>query len=78
MPKLDGVEATRTIHNEFPGICIVGLSMFEDIDQARAMRDAGAVAYVTKSGPPNAIVNVIRTSALGQRKVSSVETSASN
>jgi PAS domain S-box-containing protein len=78
MPKLDGVEATRTIHNEFPGICIVGLSMFEDIDRAQAMRDAGAVAYVTKSGPPNAIVNVIRTSALGQRKVSSVEASVSN
>ena len=29
MPKLNGVEATNTIHKDFPEIRIIGLSMFE-------------------------------------------------
>ena len=62
MPKLNGVEATRIIHNDWPEIRIIGLSMFEEADRAQAMRDAGAVDYMTKSGPAEALINVIRTS----------------
>ena len=51
MPKLNGVEATRIIRNDWPEIRIIGLSMFEEADRAQAMRDAGAVDYITKSGP---------------------------
>ena len=60
MPKLSGVEATRAIHNRFPDTCIIGLSMFEDVEQAQAMRDAGAVDYLTKTGQANTLVNAIR------------------
>jgi len=51
MPKLNGVEATRIIHNKFPGICIIGLSMFAEAERAQAMPDAGTAIYLTKSGP---------------------------
>jgi PAS domain S-box-containing protein len=60
MPKLNGVEATRAIRNEHPDIRIIGLSMFEEAERARAMRDAGAVAYLTKSGPSSDLVATIR------------------
>jgi signal transduction histidine kinase/AmiR/NasT family two-component response regulator len=59
MPKLDGVAATRAIHRDHPNTRIIGLSMFEDDEHARAMRGAGAVAYLTKSGPPRDLVSAI-------------------
>ena len=62
MPKLNGVEATRIIHNDWPDIRIIGLSMFEEVERAQAMRDAGAVDYITKSGPAEALINLIRIS----------------
>ena len=43
MPKLDCVEATRAIRNELPDIRIIGLSMFEDVERAHAMRNATAL-----------------------------------
>ena len=61
MPVLNGVEATRAIHNDYPEIRIIGLSMFEEAERAQTMRDAGAVAYVTKSGPAEQLIAAIRT-----------------
>lgn len=61
MPKLNGLEATRIIHNDFPHIRIIGLSMFEEPDRAQSMREAGAVNYLTKSGPAEELTNAIRT-----------------
>jgi PAS domain S-box-containing protein len=70
MPKLNGVEATRSIRNEFPDIRVIGLSMFEDVERAQAMRDAGAVSYLTKSGEANTLINSIRMSIQVRNKVS--------
>ncbi len=60
MPQLNGVEATRAIHNDYPDIRIIGLSMFEEADRAQALRDAGAVNYLTKSGPSSDLIAAIR------------------
>ncbi|HSB67721.1 MAG TPA: response regulator [Candidatus Methylomirabilis sp.] len=60
MPGMDGIKATRAIHAEFPQMRVIGLSMFEESEQARAMREAGAVAYVTKSGAPETLLAAIR------------------
>lgn len=60
MAKLNGIEATRIIHNEFPEIRIIGLSMFEEVERAQALRDAGAVQYLAKSGPGEALIAAIR------------------
>lgn len=40
MPEMDGVEATRHIKAEFPEIRIIGLSMLDDDQVARTMREA--------------------------------------
>jgi CheY-like chemotaxis protein len=61
MPRLNGVEATRRIHREHPDIRIIGLSLYEEEERAREMRDAGAVAYLTKSGPAGDLKTAIRT-----------------
>jgi PAS domain S-box-containing protein len=60
MPKLNGVEATRTIRNELPDIRIIGLSMFDEPEWAQAMLDAGAVNYLSKSGLSNSLIAAIR------------------
>ncbi len=62
MPGMDGIEATRIIHSDLPGVRVIGLSMFEEAERSRAMREAGAVAYLTKSGPGQALVAAIRAS----------------
>ena len=60
MPGMDGIEAARLIHEERPDICIIGLSMFQEYERADAMRKAGAVGYIVKSGPSEAVIAAIR------------------
>jgi signal transduction histidine kinase len=60
MPIMNGIEATRAIHEEMPEIKIIGLSMFEEAEQAAAMRGAGAIRYMSKSGPARLVVEAIR------------------
>ncbi len=60
MPRLNGIEATRIIHASHPDIRIIGLSMFEEAERAAAMLEAGAVAYLTKSGKASNLVATIR------------------
>jgi CheY-like chemotaxis protein len=63
MPVLNGVEATMEIRRDMPGVKVIGLSMHEEGELSSAIRQAGAVAYVTKGGPPEALVAAIRKAA---------------
>lgn len=60
MPRLNGIDATRRIVQEMPQIKVIGLSMHEKEDMAKAMRDAGAVAFVTKGAPSDILTATIR------------------
>ena len=60
MPVLNGIDATRAIHAEYPAVRVIGLSMFEESEQSEAMRAAGAVAYVSKSDAAEALLAAIR------------------
>jgi PAS domain S-box-containing protein len=75
MPKLNGIEATRIIHSEYSEISIIGLSMFEEAEKAQAMHDAGAVNYLTKSGPAVDLITAIRTAVKQDKKGLSGKTS---
>jgi PAS domain S-box-containing protein len=66
MPKMNGIEATRIIHSEKPGIRIIGLSMFDAADQAIAIKEAGAAAYLEKSGNKSELLYTIRNIRVGQ------------
>lgn len=61
MPRMDGIEATRRITAEVPGVNVVGISMHEAQDLADAMRRAGAKAYISKDSPADILVAAIRT-----------------
>jgi len=71
MPRVNGIEATRIIHGQYPHIRIIGLSMYEDPERAQAMRDAGAADYQTKGCAAAELVAAIR--ACPQARESSLE-----
>lgn len=48
MPIMDGIEATRKIRDEVPGVRIAVLTMHDDIDKTRDAIAAGASAYLSK------------------------------
>jgi len=63
MPGMSGIETARAIHAEFPAVGIIGLSMFDEAKQAAAMREAGAVGYISKSASLETLVATIRSCA---------------
>jgi CheY-like chemotaxis protein len=67
MPVMNGITATEELRKTHPGIAVVGLSMHEDPAMESAIRAAGAVAFVTKGGPSNALILAIQ-SAVGQAR----------
>jgi len=62
MPKMDGFEATRCIKARHPSISIIGLSMFDDEQTSLKMLNAGAHAYLSKTGAPSNLLAVMRES----------------
>ena len=60
MPKINGIEATRTIRHDMPQVRVIGLSMYEERESAEAMLAAGASMYLTKSGPAKDLIAAIR------------------
>ncbi len=69
MPGLNGVQVTSAVVRELPATRIIGLSMHEREDMASAMREAGACAYLTKSGPSETLLDALRNAA-GMRPTS--------
>lgn len=59
MPRLSGIEATRRITSALPEARVIGLSIHEEQDMAAAMNQAGAVAYLGKDVPPDALTTTI-------------------
>jgi CheY-like chemotaxis protein len=60
MPTMNGIEATRSIKSEMPDCRIIALSMHEREDMEKAMREAGAIAYVSKDVPWDELNSVIQ------------------
>lgn len=60
MPVMDGVEATRIIKERWPGIKVVGLSMYDEADGGDKMYAVGADAYLAKTAPPEELIKAIR------------------
>jgi DNA-binding NarL/FixJ family response regulator len=60
MPRMTGLEAARRILNDLPRTRIIGLSMHHDADMGRAMREAGAAAYLSKDRAAEDLAALIR------------------
>lgn len=66
MPKMDGIEATRRIHEQQPDIKILALSSFQDESSVRDILKAGAVGYVLKNSSVDDIAHTIRAAYSGK------------
>ena len=66
MPVMNGIDATRAIHAEFPMVRVIGVSMLEGPEQSEAMRQAGAVGYLSKNDSAEALLAVIRGGGAGR------------
>ncbi len=57
--RFSGIEVTRRILEWHPDMRIIGLSMHEDENIARSLLDAGAFAYLNKSGASEELIEKI-------------------
>jgi NarL family two-component system response regulator LiaR len=70
MPGLNGLEATRHILAESPGIKVVALSMHSDRRYVHAAFEAGATGYLLKNSASDELVRALRAAGRGQHYVS--------
>jgi NarL family two-component system response regulator LiaR len=66
MPVMDGIEATKVLHEQFPTIKILVLSSFQDHESVYAMLRNGAVGYLTKSSLAEDLAETIRATFQGR------------
>jgi DNA-binding NarL/FixJ family response regulator len=66
MPHLDGIAATRHIKARWPGVHIVILTTFDDVELIHAGLQAGALGYLLKDATSELLATTIRTAAQGQ------------
>lgn len=56
MPVVNGVEATKIIHREFPDVKIIALTSYDTKSFVANMIDIGAVSYMLKNASPAELV----------------------
>jgi len=65
MPVLDGIEATRRLTGQHPGVAVVVLTTFVDDASVLAALRAGARSYLSKDADCADIVQALRSAATG-------------
>jgi len=60
MPKLNGVEATKIIHKEFPNVKIIALTSYGGKSFIINMIDVGASSYLLKNTNPKDVIFTIK------------------
>ncbi len=60
LPDISGIEATRRLKEELPGIAVVALTIHEDEQYFFEMLQAGASGYVPKRAAPEDLIASIR------------------
>jgi len=60
MPKLDGIQATRQITAQVPGVRILVLTSFATDDKVFPAIKAGALGYLLKDSGPDELIQAIR------------------
>ena len=59
MPGINGVEATKIIHVEFPKLKIIALTSYDSKSFVANMVDVGAVSYLIKNATPQELITTI-------------------
>jgi len=65
MPELTGIEVTRRIKAEYPGVRVLVLTAYDDDPYVFAVLHAGADGYILKTASSNELVHAVKTVAAG-------------
>ena len=60
MPVLNGIEATKKIHKDFPGLKVIALSSYDTDVFISNMLGVGAVSYLVKNSKPEEVYTTIK------------------
>jgi DNA-binding NarL/FixJ family response regulator len=66
MPHLDGTEATERIVAAYPGVHVVVLTSFGEVERVHTALAAGAAGYLLKDAEPGEVAAAIRAAASGE------------
>ena len=66
MPVMDGVTATRRLHDSFPAMCVIALTTFDDDELVFDALRAGAVGYLLKDASSEKLYEAIRAASRGE------------
>jgi two-component system response regulator NreC len=70
MPELNGIDATRRLAAEMPGVKVVALSMNADRRYVSAMLEAGAVGYLLKNSASEELLVALQSVTRGKTYLS--------
>lgn len=70
MPKMDGVQATKVIHERWPQVCIIALTSFKEKEYVEGVLKAGATSYLLKNVSADELLAAIRRAMTGQPSLS--------
>jgi DNA-binding NarL/FixJ family response regulator len=66
MPRMNGIEATREIKQNFPHVFILALTAYDDFAYVSRLIENGASGYILKSARSEELIQAIRATALGE------------
>jgi two-component system, NarL family, response regulator LiaR len=70
MPKMDGIAATKVIHERWPKVRIIVLTSFKEKEYVEGALKAGAKSYLLKNVSADELAAAIRRSMAGQASLS--------
>jgi DNA-binding NarL/FixJ family response regulator len=65
LPGMNGIEGIRRIHDRWPSVCPVMLTVYDDDERIMEALCAGANGYLLKNTPPVRLLEAIKDSAAG-------------
>jgi two-component system, NarL family, response regulator LiaR len=70
MPVMNGVTATRIMHERWPQLHIIALTSFKEKELVEGALKAGAISYLLKDVSAEELATAIREAMAGQSKIS--------
>jgi NarL family two-component system response regulator LiaR len=65
MPKMDGIAATKAIHERWPKVLIIALTSFKEREYVEGVLKVGATSYLLKNASADELVSAIRRAVAG-------------
>jgi len=70
MPGMDGITATREIHQKYPKVKVIALTSFAEQNMVQGALQAGAIGYLQKNVTAKELGNAIRSACAGKMTLS--------